>query len=61
MAYLQQRKAEGEIVTGLLYVDPEPSDLHAGLRTVREPLNRLGDDALCPGAAALAAVNAGLR
>ena len=61
MAYLQQRKAEGEIVTGLLYVDPEPSDIHAGLRTVRAPLNRLDDAALCPGAAALAEVNAGLR
>ncbi len=61
MAYLQRRKAEGEIVTGLLYVDPEPAEMHAALCTARAPLNSLGDEALCPGAAALAAVNAGLR
>ncbi|MBV1797568.1 2-oxoacid:ferredoxin oxidoreductase subunit beta [Siccirubricoccus sp. G192] len=61
MNYLQERKAAGEIVTGLLYVDPEPSDLHASQNTVALPLNRLDDAALCPGAAALARVNAGLR
>ena len=61
MNYLQERKAAGEIVTGLLYVDAEPSDLHASLGTVALPLNRLDDAALCPGATALARVNAGLR
>jgi len=61
MNYLQERKAAGEIVTGLLYVDPESEDLHANLGTVGTPLNRLDDAALCPGAKALEAVNAGLR
>ena len=61
MAYMHGRKAEGEIVTGLLYVDPDPSDIHAGLRTVPVPLNRLDDAALCPGAAALDVINASLR
>ena len=28
MNYLQERQAKGEIDTGLLYVDPEPQDLH---------------------------------
>src|SRR5215218_1583512 len=42
MAYLQRRKAEGEIVTGLLYVDPEPAAMHAALCTARAPLNSLG-------------------
>ena len=58
---LQRRQARGEIATGLLYVDPEPVDLHAHLRTVEAPLNSLGMADLSPGAAALAAVNASLR
>ncbi len=61
MNYLQERKAAGEIVTGLLYIDPEPQDLHANLGTVAVPLNQLDDAALCPGAAALEKVNASLR
>ena len=61
MAYLAQRQAEGEIVTGLLYVDPEAEDLHDSLGTVDAPLNSLGDRELTPGAARLAALNASLR
>ena len=61
MHHLQERKAAGEIVTGLLYIDPDPEDLHDHLDTVALPLNRLGDAALVPGSAALAKVNAALR
>ncbi|HEX7043872.1 MAG TPA: 2-oxoacid:ferredoxin oxidoreductase subunit beta [Burkholderiales bacterium] len=61
MNYLQERAAAGEIVTGLLYVDPQPADLHEHLQTVDTPLNRLGERELCPGAAALERINASLR
>jgi 2-oxoglutarate/2-oxoacid ferredoxin oxidoreductase subunit beta len=61
MAYVQSRYAEGEIVTGLLYLEPEPRDLHAALNTVPLPLNQLGERELCPGAAALEKLNASLR
>ncbi len=61
MAYLQERNAVGEIVTGLLYVDPDAEDLHDALNTVSRPLNRLSDAELTPGSAALAKVNARLR
>jgi 2-oxoglutarate ferredoxin oxidoreductase subunit beta len=61
LTYLAERQALGEIVTGLLYVDPDAEDLHDHLGTVTEPLNALGDEALVPGAAALERVNAGLR
>ena len=61
MTFLQQRQAAGEIVTGLLYVDPEAGDMHEHLETTDIPLNQLSDKALIPGAAALAAVNASLR
>jgi 2-oxoglutarate ferredoxin oxidoreductase subunit beta len=61
LTYLGQRHAAGEIVTGLLYVDPEPRDLHAYTNTVETPLNALDTADLVPGAAALEKVNAGLR
>ena len=61
MTYLQERAATGEIVTGLLYVDPDPDDLHRHLDTVEAPLNTLGEKELCPGSAALDKINAGLR
>jgi 2-oxoglutarate/2-oxoacid ferredoxin oxidoreductase subunit beta len=61
MTYVQSRYAEGEIVTGLLYVHEDAHDLHASLNTVEQPLNQLGERELCPGAAALAKLNEGLR
>ena len=61
MAYLQERQSAGEIVTGLLYVDPESQDLHDHLHTAPTPLNRLGDAELTPGSGALDAINAALR
>jgi 2-oxoglutarate/2-oxoacid ferredoxin oxidoreductase subunit beta len=61
MNYLQERQAEGEIVTGLLYVDPEPVDLHAHLQTVAKPFNTLAERDLIPSAAALEKLNASLR
>ncbi len=61
MNHLQKHHAMGEIVTGLLFVDPKACDLHVHLNTVDAPLNTLDERALCPGAAALEAVNASLR
>ncbi len=61
MNYLQERHEAGEIVTGLLYVDPQAEDLHDRLDTVERPLNALNEAELCPGSAALAKVNASLR
>jgi 2-oxoglutarate ferredoxin oxidoreductase subunit beta len=61
MNYLQEHHARGEIVTGLLFVEPKPRDLHANLGTVAAPLNRLGEAELCPGAEALRLVNEDYR
>ena len=61
MTYLEQRRAQGEVVTGLLYVHPDSDDMHAALETVETPLNGLTDNELVPGNAALDAVNASLR
>lgn len=61
MNYVQQHQARGEVVTGLLYLDPDAEDLHLHLKTVDTPLNRLDAAELCPGEAVLAKINAGLR
>ncbi|MGE0800480.1 MAG: 2-oxoacid:ferredoxin oxidoreductase subunit beta [Lautropia sp.] len=61
MTYIEQRKAAGELVTGLLYVDTDPEDLHGHLNTVTTAFNRLGTAELCPGSASLDAINRSLR
>jgi 2-oxoglutarate/2-oxoacid ferredoxin oxidoreductase subunit beta len=61
LSFLHNRAAEGEIVTGLLYLDPEAEDMHAYLNTAKTPLNALTEAELCPGSAALEKLNAGLR
>ena len=49
------------VVTGLLYVQPETTDLHDHLNTVDMPLNMLTENELCPGSAMLEKINAALR
>jgi 2-oxoglutarate ferredoxin oxidoreductase subunit beta len=61
MNFLMERQAAGEVVTGLLFVDPEGEDLHDHLGTVAKPLNALGERELCPGSAVLDKFNASLR
>ena len=59
--FLQQHAAKGQIVTGLLYVDPAPEDLHQHFNTVAKPLNSLTEDELCPGSGTIEKINASLR
>jgi 2-oxoglutarate ferredoxin oxidoreductase subunit beta len=61
MNFLQRHAAVGQVVTGLLYVDPEPEDLHRNFNTVDASLNSLAEAELCPGSATLAKINASLR
>jgi 2-oxoglutarate/2-oxoacid ferredoxin oxidoreductase subunit beta len=61
MSFLHHHAAKGQIVTGLLYVEQEPQDLHGHLNTVETPLNTLSEKELCPGSAALEKINAALR
>src|SRR5213596_2565262 len=39
ISYMQEHNAQGEVVTGLLYVDPLATDLHTALNTTARPLN----------------------
>jgi 2-oxoglutarate ferredoxin oxidoreductase subunit beta len=61
MNFLQRHAAQGQIVTGLLYVEPDAEDLHSHFGTVETPLNQLDATTLCPGAATLDKINASLR
>lgn len=53
MGYLQERQQAGEIPIGLLYLDEDGVEMHAGNKTVQRPLSELPFDELCPGSAAL--------
>ena len=46
----------GEVVTGLLYVEEDASDMHALNQTVQAPLYDYPYEQLCPGSAALDAL-----
>ncbi len=61
LAYLQSHQTAGEVVTGLIHVKAAAEDLHARMETVEAPLSSLDEAELCPGADALAAINAALR
>ena len=60
-AYLQAQHQQGEIVTGLLYLDESSVDMHEANNTSETPLARLPYEALCPGAAALERLQARFR
>lgn len=61
LSYMNAHQERGEVVTGLLYLDPIATDLHMSLNTSATPLNRLDVGELCPGSAALEKLNASLR
>jgi 2-oxoglutarate ferredoxin oxidoreductase subunit beta len=51
--FLDQHRASNQIVTGLLYVDPNSIDIHEMHQTVETPLREIPYEELCPGSAAL--------
>lgn len=52
-AYVRERQALGEVVTGLLHIDESADDMHGLQRTTERPLVDLPFAELCPGSAAL--------
>jgi 2-oxoglutarate ferredoxin oxidoreductase subunit beta len=61
MNALHRARAKGEVLTGMLFIDPDSSDLHNMIETADRPLNSLAEKDLCPGSNVLEAVNASLR
>ncbi len=58
---IQEFKAQSQVLTGLLYLDPDSADFHEILGTSKKPLRDLNADDLCPGSRALTAINASMR
>jgi len=61
MSNLMEHKANDKLLTGLIFVDPDAQNFHEMMNTTKTPLNELQQDELCPGSAALADINLGLR
>lgn len=61
LTHVQRAQQRGDVVTGLLYVDPRAIDCHEIMGTTETPLNSLTEQELCPGNAALAAINDSYR
>ncbi|MDO5654180.1 MAG: 2-oxoacid:ferredoxin oxidoreductase subunit beta [Brachymonas sp.] len=57
MKYLHERRLEGEVVTGLLYVEMGTPDYAEGIHLATQPLNAMGTKELCPGADELEKLN----
>jgi len=53
LEFLTQAGARKEVVTGLLYLDEEKSDMHALNNMPKEPLNTMAYEKLTPGSTAL--------
>ncbi len=58
---IQEARARKDILTGLIYIDTNPRDLHGILNTTETPLRDLGEKELCPGSKALDAINKKFR
>lgn len=61
MHYLEEQRALGEVVTGLLYINPELPDMHDIYKTTKQPLRDISFDKLNPGSEALAKLQARMR
>jgi 2-oxoglutarate/2-oxoacid ferredoxin oxidoreductase subunit beta len=53
LAYLHEHQGQGEVVTGLLYIDESVPNMHELNNSSDLPLSRMPYEKLCPGAAEL--------
>ena len=60
-ARMNRAKADGEILTGLIYVSNDYNDLVGMLNMSERPMNELTEKELCPGQKVLDEINAGFR
>jgi 2-oxoglutarate ferredoxin oxidoreductase subunit beta len=60
-SYLYERQRSGEVPVGLLFVDERGVEMHEGAKTVKKPLTQVPFEELCPGKAALDALQGSYR
>jgi len=58
---IREADERDEILTGLLFIDPDADDAHDIINTCDKPLNTLTEKELCPGNDALKKINDSLR
>ncbi|MXV14108.1 2-oxoacid:ferredoxin oxidoreductase subunit beta [Hufsiella ginkgonis] len=58
---LQVARMKNAILTGLVFLEPDPTDLHETLDTSEVALNKMTETDLCPGKQELENINASLR
>lgn len=61
LALIKDYKAKDQILTGLLYMDPDSRDLHETIGSASKPLRSLTESDLCPGKKVLNSINDSLR
>lgn len=61
MNAVEDHNANGEVLTGLIFIDPDSQELHEVIETSTKPLRSLGEKELNPGNAALDNINDSLR
>ena len=61
LGLMKTYKAEDQILTGLLYMDPDSKDLHETIQSASKPLRSLSESDLCPGQKALDTINESLQ
>ncbi len=61
MNEIEKFKERGELLTGLLYLNPEMPDTHELMGTTDKPLNSLTESELCPGKSVLETINDSFR
>jgi 2-oxoglutarate ferredoxin oxidoreductase subunit beta len=58
---LRDAKRKGDILTGLIYIEPDSQELHDVIQTTSKPLRALQESDLCPGNKVLQTINESLR
>ncbi len=61
LLHVREAQERSDILTGLIYVDPDSRDIHELMGTSIRPLNQLTESELCPGTNVLEQINQGFR
>ena len=58
---IHRANEKGEVLTGLIFIDPDQMEVHEILNTVARPLNELAQNEVMPGIESLQEINASYR
>lgn len=61
LGLIKDYKSKDQILTGLLYMDPDSQDLHETIKSSNKPLRALVESDLCPGSNVLRNINESLQ